>query len=49
MKKMIDENPDKYSEGNVVKNQDASDEEKLGFMDEDEIQPKQSAAMLEQH
>lgn len=46
MKKMIDENPDKYSEGNVVKNE-ASEEEHLGFMDEEEIQPKQSAAMLE--
>ena len=45
MKKMIDENPDKYSEGNVVKNE-PSEEEHLGFMDE-EIQPKQSAAMLE--
>jgi hypothetical protein len=48
MKKMIDENPDKYSEGNVVKNE-PSEEEQLGFMDEEEIQPKQSAAMLEQH
>lgn len=47
MKKMIDENPDKYSEGNVVKNEQSEDEN-LGFMDE-EIQPKQSAAMLDQH
>jgi len=38
MKKNIQENPDKYSEGNVVKNE-PSEEEDLGFMDE-EIQPK---------
>jgi len=36
MKKMMDDNPDKYSEGNIVKNEH-SDEEQLGFMDEDEI------------
>lgn len=32
-------NIDKYSEGNVVKD-DPSEEENLGFMDEEEIQPK---------
>ena len=44
-------NYDKYSEGNFVN--EASEEENendhLGFMDIEEIQPKQSAAMLEQH
>ena len=44
--KMMAGNIDKYSEGNVVKDEQ-SEEEHLGFMDEEEIQPKQSAAMLE--
>jgi hypothetical protein len=42
-------NIDKYSEGGVLQNDNQSEEEHLGFMDEEEIQPKQSAAMLEQH
>ena len=46
--KMAAGNIDKYSEGGVVQNE-PSEEEHLGFMDEEEIQPKQSAAMLEQH
>ena len=29
--------------------EEQSEEENLGFMDDEEIQPKQSAAMLEQH
>ncbi len=35
---------DKYSEGNVVKEEQSDDYEELGFMDDEEIQPKRSAS-----
>ena len=42
-------NLDQYSEGNIVKNPSEVGNDEFGFMDNEEIQPKQSAAMLEQH